>query len=79
MTDFREKADIFNSSFANQRSLINSDSSMSSEILKKTDNSIYSVIFYRRHIKYNKSLGSNKAYVHDEISIAMMKMCGSSV
>ena len=34
MTDFREKADIFNSFFAKQYSLINSDSSLPYEIIR---------------------------------------------
>ena len=48
VTDFREKAEIFNSYFAKQCSLIN-------------------------------NLDSNKAHGHDEISIRMLKICGSSV
>ena len=45
MTDFREKVEIFNSFFAKQCSLINSNSSLPSEITKKTENSIYFVRF----------------------------------
>ena len=45
VTELREKAEIFNSFFAKQCSLTSSDSSLPSEIIKKTDNSFYSVRF----------------------------------
>ena len=45
VTDFKEKAEIFNSYFAKQCSLINSDSSLPYEIIKKTNNALYSTIF----------------------------------
>ena len=80
VTDFRKKADIFNSFFAQQCSLINSDSSLPSKIIKKTDNSLYSVKFSTENIlQIINKLDSNKAHGHDEISIRMLKICGSSV
>ena len=80
VTDFRKEADIFNSFFAKQCSLINSDSPLPSEIIKKTDNSLYSVIFSTENIlQIINKLDSHKAHVHDEISIRMLKICGSSV
>ena len=45
MTDFREKAEIFNSFIAKQCSLINSDGSLPCEIIKKTNDSLDSVRF----------------------------------
>ena len=50
VTDFRKKADIFNSFFAKRCSLINSDSSLPSKIIKKTDNSLYSLKFSTENI-----------------------------
>ena len=41
---------IFNSFFAKQCSLINSDSSLPSKIIKKTDNSLYSVKLFAENI-----------------------------
>ena len=80
VTNFRKKADIFNSFFAKQCSLINSDSSLPSKIIKKTDNSLYSVKFSTENIlQIINKLDSNKAHDHDEISIRMLKICGSSV
>ena len=61
-------------------SLINSGSSLSSKIIKKTDNSLNSVKFSTENIlQIIKKLDSNKAHGHDEISIGMLKICGSSV
>ena len=80
MTDFRKKADIFNSFFAKQCSLINSDSSLSSKIVKKMDNYLNSVKFSTENILHIiKKLDSNKAHGHDEISVGMLKICASSV
>ena len=80
MTNFRDKAEIFNFFFAKQCSLISSDSSLPSEIIKKTDNSFYSVRFSTEDIlQIINNLDSNKAHGHDEISMRMLKICGSSV
>ena len=75
-----KKDDIFYSFFAKQCSLISSDSSLPSKIIKKTDNSLYSVKFSTENIlQIINKLDSNKAHGHDEISIRMLKICGSSV
>ena len=80
LTDFSEKAEIFNSYFTKQCSLINSDSSLPCEIIKKTNNSLYSGRFSTEDIlQIINNLDSNKAHGHDEISIRMLKICGSSV
>ena len=80
VTDFREKAQIFNSFLAEQCSLINSDSSFPSEIIKKTDNCLHSVRSSTEDIlQIIKNLDSNKAHGYDEISIRMLKICGSFV
>ena len=80
VTDFSEKAEIFNFYFSKQCSLINSDSSLPCEIIKKTINSLYSVRFSTEDIsQIINNLDSNKAHGHDEISIRMLKICGSSV
>ena len=80
VTDFREKAENFNFFFAKQCSLINSDSSLPCEIIKKTNNSLYSVRFSTEEIlQIINNFDSNKAHGHDEISIRMLKICRSSV
>ena len=53
---------------------------MPSEIIKKTDNSLYSVRFSTEDIlQIINNLDSNKVPGHDEVSIKMLKVCGSSV
>ena len=72
--DFRKKADIFNSSFAKQCSLINNDSSLPSKIIQKMDNSYFSVKFSIEGIlQIINKLGSNKAHGHDEIVLECWK------
>ena len=64
VTDFRKKANIFNSFFAQQCLLIISDSSLPSKIIKKTDNSLCSVNFATENIlQIINKLDSNKAMV----------------
>ena len=68
VTDFRKKTDIFNSFFEKQSSLINSDSSLPSKVIKKTDNSLYSVRFSTENVlQIISKLDSNKAHGHDKI------------
>ena len=79
MADFREKAEAFNFFLPKQCSLINSGSSLPSEILKIADNSLYYIGFSTEDLlKIIKNLDSNKVHGQDEISIRMSKICGSS-
>lgn len=80
LTDFREKAEVFDSPFAKEISLVNSGSTLPSEIMKETDNSLYSVRFPTEDIsKIINNLDPNKDHGHDEISIRILKICGSSI
>ena len=80
MTYFREKVEIFNSYFARQCSLINSHSFLPCEIIKKTNNSLYSVRSSAEDVlQIINNLDPNNAHGYDEISIRMLKICGSSV
>ena len=80
MADFKARAEIFNSFFAKQYSLINSGSYLSSEVIKKTDNSLYSVRFSTEDVlQVKNNLDSNKLHGHDETSIAILKIFGSFV
>ena len=66
--------------FAQQCLLINSGSSLSCEIIKKTHNSLYFIRFSTEDIlQIIDNLDSIKVYGHDEFSIRMLKICGSSV
>ena len=80
VADFKARAEIFNSFFAKQYSLINSGSYLSSEVIKETDNSLYSVRFSTEDVlQIKNNLDSNKLHGHDETSIAILKIFGSFV
>ena len=78
-TDFRKKAGIFNTFFADQCSIIN-------------NGSVLPVINYKTHKRLTnitispedlssmiKDLNPNKAHGHDNISIKMIKICGDTI
>ena len=80
VTDFKRKAELFNSYFAKQCTVINNGSSLLSELLLKTDNFLSNITFSSDEIlKIIKNLDSEKAHGHDRVSIPMIKVCGPSV
>ena len=80
VTDFKEKAEIFNSFFAEQCSLINNSSKLPSTFLERTDKFIWSLSFNGNDItRIIRDLDPNKAPGHDMISIRMLKICGESI
>ena len=80
VTDFKEKAEIFNSFFAEQCSLMNNCSKLPSTFFKWTDRFISSISFSSNDItRIIRDLDSNKAHGHDMISIRMLKICGESI
>ena len=80
MTDFKEKTELFNSIFAKQCSLIKNSSKLPSHLHYLTDNRLSSVRFSQDDIaKITQNLDPNKAHGHDNITIHMLKICGSSI
>ena len=80
MTDFKEKAELFNSHFAAQCSLISNSSKLPSLIQYLTDNLLCCVSFSHDKIaKVIQNLDPNKAHGHNNISIRMLKVCGPSL
>ena len=80
VTDFKEKAELFNAFFAKQCSLIKNSSKLPSHLHYLTDNRLSSVSFSQNDIaKIIQNLDPNKAHGHDNISIRMLKICGSSI
>ena len=78
--DFKEKAELFNAFFAKQCSLIKNSSKLPSHLHYLTDNRLSSVSFSQDDIaKIIQNLDPNKAHGHDNISIRMLKICGSSI
>ena len=80
VTDFKEKAELFNSFFAKQCSLIKNSSKLPLHLHYLTDNRLSSVSFPHDDIaKIIQNLDRNKAHAHDNISIRLLKICGSSI
>ena len=80
VTDFKEKAKPFNAFFAKQCSLIKNSSKFPLHLHYLTDYRLSSVSFSQDDIaKIIQNLDPNKAHGHDNISIRMLKICGSSI
>ncbi|XP_057310565.1 uncharacterized protein LOC130648529 [Hydractinia symbiolongicarpus] len=79
VTDFKEKAGIFNVFFADQCNILVNGSTIP-DINLKTDRRISSITFSSSDLsKIIKDLNPNKAHGHDNISIKMIQMCGNSI
>ena len=80
VTDFKKKAELFNSFFAKQCSIIQNSSKLPLTLNKKTNNSISSITFNRNDIAtIIRSLDPNKAHGYNMISIRMLKICDKSI
>ena len=80
VTDFKEKAELFNSHFATQYSLISNSGKLPSHIKYLTDNRLSLASFSHDKIaKVIQNLDPNKAHDHDNITIRMAKICGPSI
>ena len=80
VTDFKEKAEFFNSHFVTQCSLISNSSKLPSHIQYLTNNCLSCVSFSDDKIaKVIQNLDPNKAHDHDNIGMRMLKVCGPSI
>ena len=80
VTNFKEKAELFNSFFAKQCSIIDNGSEIPSFLHPKTDKSLSNITFTEKDIeKVIQSLDSNKAHRHNMMSKRMLKICGKSI
>ena len=80
VTNFKVKAELFNSFFASKCSLIKDDSKLPSYLNYNTDNRLSTVNFSIDDIaKIIQNLDPNKAHGHDKISIPMLQLCGNSI
>ena len=80
VTIFKKKAELFNSFFPEQCSIIQNSSKIPLTLNKKTNNSISSITFNRNDIAtIIRSLDPNKAHGYDMISIRMLKICDKSI
>ena len=79
-TDFKEKAELFNSSFPNQCSLLKNRSKLPTKLRYVTDTRLGTINFTIDNIeKIIVSLNPNKANGRDNISIRMLKICGDTI
>jgi hypothetical protein len=79
VTDFQEKAKLFNDFFSKQCTLINSDSILPNFKLL-TNNILEDVLFSEEDINnIIKNLNPKKSHGWDEISIRMIKMASASI
>ena len=80
ITDFKEKAEIFNSFSSNQCSLLKNCSKLPRNLKYVTDKRLRTSNFTTDNIEnIIVSLNSNKARGHDNISIRMLKICGDII
>ena len=80
VTDFKKKAELFNSFFAKQCSLISNSSELPLKLHYTTKKRLNTLNFSYNDIeKIIQNLDSNKAHGHDKISIRMIKICGKSI
>ena len=80
ITNFNKKAELFNSFFADQWSLMSNASKLSSNFILYANNRLSTVTFSQNDIgKVIQNLNPNKVHGHDNISIRMLKIYGSSI
>ena len=80
VSDFKEKANIFNNFFADQCSNVSKNSELPVTLTKKTHESLSKINFSTDDIlKIIRNYDLNKAHGHDMISIQMIKICDTSI
>ena len=80
VTDFLEKANLFNIFFTKECSPISSDSTVTvSTKLESRERLSYLEFGVDDIVMIITSLDRNKAHGHDEISLHMIKLCASSI
>ena len=80
ITDFEEKAKIFNSFFAKQCTLVLNNSVLRSEFTYIMEERIESITFSEPDaIKIMRTLNVNKAHGYDNISVRIIRLCSNSV
>ena len=78
ITDFTEKAELFNSLFANQCSLIRNSSVLPTDYEFFTDKSLSNITFTDNNIR--KIMSSlDPSHGHDMMSVHMLKICRDSI
>ena len=80
ITDFKEKAELFNSFFSNHCSLLKNCSKRPTNLRYVTDKRLLTINFKTDNIeKFFENLNPNKAHGRDTISIRILKTCGDTI
>ena len=80
MTNFSEKANLFNEFFTQQCNTIEYDSAVPNDLVFETTEMILFFDISKDEItKIIRPLDPNKTHGHDGISIRMLKLCASSI
>ena len=80
ITDFREKAELYNCFFADQFSLVRNSSVLPTDFELSHSNFLSNITFTDNDIgSIISSLNPNQAHGHDMMSICMLKICGDSI
>ena len=80
ITEFKEKAELFNSFFSNQYSLSKNCSKLPTNLSYVTDKRLRTINFTADNIEKNVvSLNPNKSHGHCNISIRMLKISGDII
>ena len=80
VTNFKDKANIFNGFFSKQCQLIPNNSTLLSIQSFETSKRLSTIdIDSKKILNLIKGLNSNKAHGHDGISIRMLELCGPSI
>ena len=78
--DFREKAEFFNSFFANQCSLVRNSSASPTDFELFPDKTISNITFTNNDIeRIISGLDPNKVHDHDMMSICRLNICGDCI
>ena len=68
ITEFRERSELFNTLFAQQRSLVENSNTLPTGIFEKIDKSLLTIYFFEQNkLKITRLLDPNKAHGYDNI------------
>ena len=80
ITDFKEKAQIFNNFFAKQCTLVENTSKLPIDSFKRANKLLSTISFTKDDIaKIIKNLNPNESHSFDVTSMPMLKFCGDSI
>ena len=80
ISDFKEKAELFNHIFVNKCSLLSNNSVLPTDLSQRTNKCLDSMHFSSSDIaKITSHLDPNKVHVHGMLNTRMIKLCGNSI